>query len=123
MTSPQELINAHMRTIAHRVIDVFENAEDDALAEDVMQEVFAAIGLVEAFTGPTAQPIYDGEEVDSTIRGLDRRGITAVNFRDPEDGSVVPGITIPDAAQLLKALGTDWVDPTPLGSVGDGDRS
>jgi len=35
---------------AHAVIGVFEDAEDDALADDIMEEVFAAMRIVETFT-------------------------------------------------------------------------
>jgi hypothetical protein len=47
----QPTIDAHMQQVAHRVMDVFEKADEDALAEEIMQEVFTAIGLVESFTG------------------------------------------------------------------------
>jgi hypothetical protein len=52
MSSPQEIIDRHMRQVAQRVIDVFENADEDATADDIMQDVFEAIGLVEAFRSP-----------------------------------------------------------------------
>ena len=43
-------VEAHMKKLAHRVMDVFENADDDALADEIMPAVFEAIGLVDAFT-------------------------------------------------------------------------
>lgn len=46
----QARVDEHMQKLAHRVMDVFEEAEDDASALDVMPDVFAAIGLVESFT-------------------------------------------------------------------------
>ena len=45
----QQVIGEHMRKIAHRVMDVFENADEDTTADEIMPQVFAAIGLVQAF--------------------------------------------------------------------------
>jgi hypothetical protein len=47
--TPQQIIDEHMVKVSHRVMDVFENADEDALAEDVMPDIFEAIGLVENF--------------------------------------------------------------------------
>lgn len=51
----QSVIDEHMRKVSHRVMDVFEAADEETLADEIMTEVFAAIGLVEAFTGPDQQ--------------------------------------------------------------------
>jgi hypothetical protein len=50
----QKASDEHMQKIAHRVMDVFENADEDDTADDVMQDVFAAIGLTEAFGAAAA---------------------------------------------------------------------
>lgn len=41
----QRIIDEHMGDLTARVIDVFDEAPADATAEDVMPDVFAAIGL------------------------------------------------------------------------------
>ena len=46
----QRAVDAHMQKIAHRVMDVFEEADEDTLADDIMQDIFAAVGIVEVFT-------------------------------------------------------------------------
>lgn len=48
--TPQQIIDEHMQKVAHRVISVFEEADEDATADEVMEDVFWAIGLVESFT-------------------------------------------------------------------------
>lgn len=45
----QHVIDTHMQKISHRVMDVFEKASEDTLADEIMTDVFAAIGLTEAF--------------------------------------------------------------------------
>lgn len=45
----QKASDEYMQKLAHRVMDVFENADDEDTADDVMPQVFAAIGLAEAF--------------------------------------------------------------------------
>ena len=45
----QQVIDEHMQKVAHRVMDVFENADEDTTADDIMPEVFAAIGLTQTF--------------------------------------------------------------------------
>ena len=60
-TAAQAAIDDHMRALAQRVIDVFEDADEDALAEGVMSDVFSAIGLLEAHG---AMPGPDGEGSD-----------------------------------------------------------
>lgn len=46
---PQEVIDSHIRGMIHRVMDVFENADEDTLADEIMEDVFEAMGLVEVF--------------------------------------------------------------------------
>lgn len=49
----QLIIDAHMQKVAHRVMDVFENADEDALAEEVMEDVLSAIGIDHATNDET----------------------------------------------------------------------
>lgn len=48
-TDAQQVIDAHMQKIAHRVMDVFERADEDTTADEIMADVFTAIGLSQAF--------------------------------------------------------------------------
>ncbi|GAA4774449.1 hypothetical protein [Microbacterium gilvum] len=75
----QGVIDAHMRQVAHRVMDVFQNADEDALADEVMADVFTAIGLVEAFgVKPKGQALTDVAaliaEARELVRSWDQRG-------------------------------------------------
>lgn len=47
----QQQADIHAQQLAHRVMDVFENADEDALAEDIQADIYAAIGLQQAFAG------------------------------------------------------------------------
>ena len=62
LQAAQEASDDHMQKLAHRVMDVFGNADEDALAEEIMQDVFAAIGLTEAFGAAILDAATDGSK-------------------------------------------------------------
>lgn len=80
LTSASQLvIDEHMQQVAHRVMDVFGKADDDALAEEVLADVFTAIGLTEAFGAAPSAP-----------RAGARRCFHDPLSGDPNDASVCP---------------------------------
>jgi hypothetical protein len=82
----QARIDQHMQQVAHRVMDVFENADEDDLAEDVQQQVYAAIGLLPAFgVAPTAEPVSVVEMAPGTTF-RDDLGVVYLRLSPREDG-------------------------------------
>ena len=85
-------IAEHMQQVAHRVMDVFENADQDALAEEVMADVFAAIGLAQAFGAevPSPAPQAEGDVREALaddpedLGGRVRRDVVGEVMRDHE---------------------------------------